>query len=309
MRSADCVSVWGAGEPGESETDAVGPAGSTESVPCTKLREGVCWTTDVVEAGFCGALAVRGGYSKNRSEIVVGGTRGPPAAGRAIDGDDGCRNLSEGSLGRSRKVVKPHTWQVCTKSQRSAEVKGSPPKALLSVRGISPPKPTPGSGEEGVCSPQALMRYQVYATVLNRGETCRTIAFMFRGSLRQARKGVGVAVRASFAVLGCVVERDEKLEPSLDTGVVVPHFAYAFQCLVEKRIYDIISYYDTWYFLSYSFFKYKSSKTISSKILAYERRNGKCHTSLTTAATSVFMIREECSRSAQYFQDVIMLLA
>ena len=50
MRSEDCVIVWGAGEPGDVETDVVGPAGSTELAPCTKLREGVGWTTDVVVA-------------------------------------------------------------------------------------------------------------------------------------------------------------------------------------------------------------------------------------------------------------------
>ena len=33
------------------------------------------------------------------------------------------------------------------KLQKSAEVKGSPPKAVLSVRGTSPPKPTLGIGE------------------------------------------------------------------------------------------------------------------------------------------------------------------
>ena len=31
--------------------DAVGPAGSIESVPCTELRKGVGWTADVVLAG------------------------------------------------------------------------------------------------------------------------------------------------------------------------------------------------------------------------------------------------------------------
>ena len=41
MRFEDCVIVWGTGEPGEVETDAVGPVGLTESVPCTELREGV----------------------------------------------------------------------------------------------------------------------------------------------------------------------------------------------------------------------------------------------------------------------------
>ena len=33
-------------------------------------------------------------------------------------------------------------------------------------------------------------------------------------------------------VLECVVERGEELEPSLDSGVMVSHFACAFQSLV-----------------------------------------------------------------------------
>ena len=51
MRSEDCVIVWGPGEPGELETNAVGPAGSAELVPSTELREGVGWTTGVVATG------------------------------------------------------------------------------------------------------------------------------------------------------------------------------------------------------------------------------------------------------------------
>ena len=137
-------------------------------------------------------------------------------------------NLLEG-VGRSSSLIR---GPCARKSQTSARVKESPPKTSLSVRGISPPKPTPGIGEEGVCSPQALMRY---ATILNRGETCRTIAVMFRGRHRQARQEVGVAVRASFAVVEGVVERGEKLEPSLDSGVVIPHFADAFQCLLVRE--------------------------------------------------------------------------
>ena len=43
MRSENCVIVWGAGELGEVETDAVGPVDSTESVPCTQLLEWVGW--------------------------------------------------------------------------------------------------------------------------------------------------------------------------------------------------------------------------------------------------------------------------
>ena len=42
------------------------------------------------------------------------------------------------------------------------------------------------------------------------------------GSLWQARQEVGVAVRASFAVLECVVEGGEELVPPLGSGIVVP---------------------------------------------------------------------------------------
>ena len=79
---------------------------------------------------------------------------------------------------------------------------------------------------------QPASPYEVYATIVNRGETRRTIAVVFRGRIRQATLEVGVAVHASFSVFECVVERGEELEPSLDSGVVVPHFAYAFQSLV-----------------------------------------------------------------------------
>ena len=75
------------------------------------------------------------------------------------------------------------------------------------------------------------MKYQVFPVTLNRGETRQTIAVVFRGRLRQARQQV-VAVRASFSVFEGVVACGEEFEPSLDSGVVVPHFAYAFQSLV-----------------------------------------------------------------------------
>ena len=84
---------------------------------------------------------------------------------------------------------------------------------------------------------QPISPDEIYATILNRGETRRTISVMFRGRLRQARQKVGVAVRAFFGVLECVVKRGEELEPSLDAGVVAPHFAYAFLVPCGQRIY------------------------------------------------------------------------
>ena len=68
--------------------------------------------------------------------------------------------------------------------------------------------------------------------ILNGGEARRPTVVMFRSRLWQAGQEVCVSVRASFAVLDCVVERGEELEPPLDLCITVPHFAYAFQCLV-----------------------------------------------------------------------------
>ena len=81
-------------------------------------------------------------------------------------------------------------------------------------------------------SVQPASPYEVYATILNRGETRQTTPVVFRGKIRQARQEVGVAVRASSSVFEGVIECGGELKPSLDSGVVVPHFAYAFQRLV-----------------------------------------------------------------------------
>ena len=52
MRSEDGFAVGGAGEPGETGADTVGPAVSTESVPCVELLEKVVgWATVVTAAG------------------------------------------------------------------------------------------------------------------------------------------------------------------------------------------------------------------------------------------------------------------
>ena len=55
---------------------------------------------------------------------------------------------------------------------------------------------------------------------------------MLRGRLWKVGQEVGVTVRAAFAVLECVVERSDELEPPLDSSAVVPHVIYAFQGLM-----------------------------------------------------------------------------
>ena len=52
MRSEGGFAVGGAGEPGETGADTVGPVVTTESVPCVELLEkGVGWATVVAAAG------------------------------------------------------------------------------------------------------------------------------------------------------------------------------------------------------------------------------------------------------------------
>ena len=108
--------------------------------------------------GLCGTRAYLGEYGKTRRETVVGCKQSPPAAGTAIDSGDRCRNTSELREGAARSPILIR-GPCGRNSQNSAEVKGSPPKTAFSVRGTSPPKPTPRIDEEGAFSPQALMMY------------------------------------------------------------------------------------------------------------------------------------------------------
>ena len=69
--------------------------------------------------------------------IVVGCRQSPPAAGAAIDGGDGCRNTSDESPRRSRKVVNLHTWPVCAKIAIISGGERRPPKKTRNRRGGS----------------------------------------------------------------------------------------------------------------------------------------------------------------------------
>ena len=64
------VNVWGAGDPGEVGTGAIGPVGSTRSVPCTQLRDGVHMATDVVAAGASAESSLATvGTAKNEAKL------------------------------------------------------------------------------------------------------------------------------------------------------------------------------------------------------------------------------------------------
>ena len=62
------------------------------------------------------------------------------------------------------------------------------------------------------------------SVIIHGGEAARPTAVVFRGSLwKTTGQEIGISVGAALAVLECVVERGEKLEPPLDARVVVPH--------------------------------------------------------------------------------------
>ena len=145
-----------------------------------------------------------------------------------MDAETRATNLLEG-VGRSSSIIR---GPCVRKSQKSARVRGSPPKAIFSVQRISPPKPTPGIREERVYSPQAFMRYMPPSST--------GLRLAFRGRLRQARQEVGVAVRASFSVVEGVIEFGEELEPYLDSGVVVPRFAVLSRALWSENIRNLV---------------------------------------------------------------------
>ena len=154
------ASSSGAPESQARETDAVGPVGSTESVPCSELREGIGWATDVVVAGGSAEPSLTEvGTAKTEAKSLSAARETHPRPGElsmvATNAETRATNLLEG-VGWSSSLIR---GPCARKSQKSARVKGSPPNALHSVRSISPPKPISGIGEEGLCSLQALMRY------------------------------------------------------------------------------------------------------------------------------------------------------
>ena len=84
MRSEDGFAVWGAGEPGEAEADAVGPVVSTESVSCVELLEGVGWATVVAVAG-ASAEPVPTSVGTAKTEAKSLSADGKPARARDSD--------------------------------------------------------------------------------------------------------------------------------------------------------------------------------------------------------------------------------
>ena len=115
MRSEDGFAVGGAGRPGETGVDTVEPAVSIESVPCVELLEGVDWATVVAAAGASAEpVPTSVGTAKTEAKSLSAVGKARPRPGQRST-DDKCRNTSDETPRRSRKIVNPHTWPVCAK--------------------------------------------------------------------------------------------------------------------------------------------------------------------------------------------------
>ena len=119
------------------------------SIPCAELWGGVGWTADVVVAEASAERSlIAVDTAKTEAKSLSAACETHPRAGElstvVMDAETRATNLLEG-VGRSPSLIR---GPCARKSQKSARVKGSPPKALLSVRGTSPLKPTHGIGEE-----------------------------------------------------------------------------------------------------------------------------------------------------------------
>ena len=129
MRSEDGLTVWGAREPGEAGADAVGPVASTESAPCVGLPEGVGWATAVAAAGASPEplpISVGTAITETKSLSAAGKVRPRPAQRSTVatDAETRATKLPEEAERSSILIRGP----CVRKSQKSAEVKGSPPQ-------------------------------------------------------------------------------------------------------------------------------------------------------------------------------------
>ena len=102
MRSEDGFAVWGAGEPGEAEADAVGPVVSTESVSCVELLEGVGWATVVAPAGASAEpVPTSVGPAKTASKSLSAAGKACPRPGQqstvVTEAETRATKLSEGA--------------------------------------------------------------------------------------------------------------------------------------------------------------------------------------------------------------------
>ena len=71
--------------------------------------------------------------------------------------------------------------------------------------------------------------------IFHGGDAVRFTVIVFLGRLWQTGQKIGISAGVALTVLEGVVERGEKLEPQLDSRIVVSYFADAFERLPSRK--------------------------------------------------------------------------
>ena len=170
----------GAGLLGDEGADTAGSVVAAGSSPClckTIVGRGASWATVVAAAGASAAPASPPeGTTKTEPKAALAVDEKALGPGRrstvATGADIQATNLPEGAERSSILIRGP----CARKSRKSEELKGSPPKTALSVRGPTPP--------EQSATPAGSVGEDI--TVLDGGEAARFTAVVFCGWPRQA---------------------------------------------------------------------------------------------------------------------------
>ena len=152
-------------------------------------------------------------------------------AGMAIVGGDGSKYTSDESPRRSRAVVSPYTWPLRVKIAKIHSGEREPTQNSVLGAGHLPTEANTGV-RRGTGAKLAAPDEEDYATIFRGSEAARSTTVMFRGRLQQMGQEIGFSVGVALAAIEGVVERGEKLEPPLNSRIVVSHFADAF----ERRV-------------------------------------------------------------------------
>ena len=163
------------------------------------------------------------------SESDVGGRKKLCAAGTAINGSGGGRYRSdEFPRRRCREVPNPHTWPMRAKIAKIRRGEREP--AQNSDLGAGHQSAQANTGGRRGTSANPTGPDEESTVIIHGGEAARATAVVFRVRLWQTGQEIGISVGAALAVL-----EGEKLEPPLESRIVVSHFADAFERLMTRN--------------------------------------------------------------------------
>ena len=147
--------------------------------------------------------------------------------------------MSDESPRGSIEVVNPHTWPVCVKIEKIRRGEREPTENSALGVGYQPTQTNTGDWRGPGAKPACPDEEDT--AVFHGDEAARSSAAVFCGSPWQTGQKIGILVGAALAVLDGIVEGCEKLEPPLDSRLVIPHCANTIEVGRRVGVEDITS--------------------------------------------------------------------